>query len=566
MSSTRRVQAGQPRRQNGWASAPEYHVLHGLNGTAVAFKAALQDTQEKRELLYFLQALSLRDGGLRRLARELVEMFPDRIGTPTMHAIGCQPGKRLTAEQSMEIAGELGDNEWSTAEFLREFAGEPNEARGARLVRPASAWLDECRERTATELDRFIEALCCDPKMEVATQVGSLPAYRRCVEIVLDDVRDQLDGDWKLGRERPDLKSAVGDRNQFRAAEVPYFHDVLGALFEYQRRHAEVTRADYVETSIGKIVFEAMDYVLDTGRSALVEGNSGFGKTTALKAWCEMHPGQARYVQLSGITTRRTFFRKLSKAFGVANGDGMSASRMQSRVEDFLHRTKLILAIDEGQYLWPQGKRVESHPELINWLNTACYNEGVPFLISATKQFTLRRQLVERSTEWSSEQSRRRIRKVFPLPEVPTTNDLQVVARKLLGDLGEISEQAVDLVVGYARATRGYFQTVTDAIEDAQLIAKRAGRDRITSKDLKIAIHEWRAPSDAALVRVFDSEPLKKPRGRRVSVAKPSDFDEGESPVNELLNRHTRPLQPAGLGDAPGRRETQPAGVPALAG
>ena len=59
MSSTRRVQPGARRTQNGWASALEFDELRGLNGSAVAFKAALLDDPEKRQLLYFLQALSI---------------------------------------------------------------------------------------------------------------------------------------------------------------------------------------------------------------------------------------------------------------------------------------------------------------------------------------------------------------------------------------------------------------------------------------------------------------------------------------------------------------------------
>src|SRR5262249_53663779 len=162
------------------------------------------------------------------------------------------------------------------------------------------------------------------------------------------------------------------------------------------------------------------------------------------------------------------------------------------------------------------GKRIESQPELINWLNTACYNERVPFLISATRQFTLRRQVVERQTDWSSEQSRRRTGRVVQLPDAPTIGDLKAVARNLLASAGGGSlDGAVDFVVGYAADSRGYFQAIRNAIDDARLLAKRAGRDRITSKDLKAAIYDWRAPSDAALQRVFDSKAEKRPRQTR---------------------------------------------------
>jgi hypothetical protein len=257
-----------------------------------------------------------------------------------------------------------------------------------------------------------------------------------------------------------------------------------------------------------------------------------------------MHLGQARFTQLTGITSRTTFFAKLAKAFGVAQGTGYSSGKVQMRVEDFLKRSKLMLVIDEGQYLWPQGKRIESHPELINWLNTACHNEGVPFAISATEQFTVRRQHVERQTDWSSEQSRRRFRKVFRLPDRPTENDLKAVARHRLEQIDMASASAMDILVGYSLSTSGlYFQAINDAVDDARLIARHAGRDRVTVKDLQAAILDWRAPSDAASQRVFDS---KLAGGRRRNTqpleAPINDSLRGDlSPLNEPLNAaHSR--------------------------
>lgn len=558
MSSTRRVKSGEHRRQNGWASAPEFDVLRGLNGMAVAFKAALQDDPKARELLYALQAHSLREGGLKRIARELVEMFPERIGTSTMLKIGCRPGKRLTRQQHADIKAELYSYDRSFRDLLLDYDDEPKpEPEPSESA--AEEFCEKCQSRCESHLHQFIEELCCDPKMEVALERddSESSSYRGNVEVVLEDARYSLEANPKLARERPDLLTAVESRNQFRPAAVLYFQDVLGALYEYQRRHIERVRAEFVETSISKIVFEAFDYVLETGRTALVEGNSGYGKTTALKTCCEMHPGQARYVQLSGITSRTAFIKRIADACGVANGGGMSTDRIQARVEAFLKRTKLALIIDEGQYLWPQGKRITSHPELVNWLNTALYNEGVPFLISATRQFTLRRQAVEKQTDWSSEQSRRRTRKVFPLPDAPTTKDLRAVARKLLGNVGDLGENAVDLVVGYALTSRGFFQSITDAIDDAGLIAKRAGRDRITFKDLKTAIYEWRAQSDAALQRVYDTKAESRRRGP-TPVPSPPQTEMDEPEVNEPLIAPSRGLRVRLNNPPPGHRQTLP--------
>ena len=488
MSSTRRVQPGSRRAQNGWASALEFDELRGLNGSAVAFKAALLDDPKKQQLLYFLQALSLREGGIKRIARELIEMFPDRIGTPTMLKIGCRPGKRLTQTERDKIGEELHerdtDNTWAI--LFRRDSPEREHCQST-----ANDFCNECRNLVESNLDKFIEQLCCDPRLAATDDQKEVSCYGKLVQIVLEDADRQEEL-----------------RGGFETARLYYFQDILGALFEYQRRCEKQVREDFVETSIGRVVFEAMDYALETGRSALIEGDSGIGKTTALEAWCKIHSGQARFVKLKGITHRTGFFREVGRALGVAHGTGLSPGKVQMRVEQFLKRTKILLAIDEGQYLFPPGNRVYTPPELINWLMTACYNEGVPFVISATSEFKARRAIIEKNTTWQSEQLRRRIRRFFALPSVPTKEDLHCVACKLLPD---VSREAIDYVVGYSLASKGFFQAITNAIEDARLIASRGGRTEIKFSDLKAAIQDWRSPSDAALQRVFENQP----KGRR---------------------------------------------------
>lgn len=557
MSSTRQVQAGERRRQNGWASAVEYDCLRGIDGNAVALKAALQDTPEKSELLYFLQALSLRDGGTKRIAAELVEMFPERIGTPTMHKIRCKPGKTPPLAQRVEIFLEL-NPESILHDHYREAIVEkdPSLESDYRFNKTIDDFHADCLAE-ANNLDQFLEELCCNPKVEISRQAESQTRYQRQAQQVLADAREALRRDSDLAGERPELKSAIADRKSFRFAEVPYFHDLLGALFEYQRRHAEKVRAEFVETQNSKIVFEAFDYALQTGGSALIEGDSGFGKSHALKACCEMNLGRVRYVELESLLDRTKFAQILSDATGVARGKGFSPARRLIRVQEFLRRSKIMLVIDEAQYLWPQGKRVTVHPELVNWIGTALYNAGIPFVLSATKQFTLRRQHVEQQTDWNSGQLRRRIRRVFPLPNEIPADDLRAVTRSMLGHLGEA---AVDYVSGYVLTCNGNYQTISTTIEDAMFAARRAGRENFTAKDIQLVIKQWRGPSDAALQRVFDS----KPEGRRRAsnpTTKPSDYESPDREFNEPLNRGSRPVE---TGFTP--RETRPQGVPALAG
>jgi AAA domain-containing protein len=80
VSSTRHAPEGAAIAYEKYMSSPEFAVMRGIPGTAVAAKAQLYDEARKRSLLFFLQSLSLKDGGLRKVARSLIEAFPKRVG------------------------------------------------------------------------------------------------------------------------------------------------------------------------------------------------------------------------------------------------------------------------------------------------------------------------------------------------------------------------------------------------------------------------------------------------------------------------------------------------------
>src|SRR6266481_1843947 len=76
MSSTRHAAEGAPISFERYMSSPEYAELRGIPGTAVAAKAQLYTDTRTRSLLFFLQALSIKEGGLRFVARALLERLP----------------------------------------------------------------------------------------------------------------------------------------------------------------------------------------------------------------------------------------------------------------------------------------------------------------------------------------------------------------------------------------------------------------------------------------------------------------------------------------------------------
>lgn len=76
MSSTRHAPLGSAVSYERYMSSPEYAQRRGIPGTAVAAKAQLSSDTRERSLWFFLHALSVKEGGLRFVARALLERLP----------------------------------------------------------------------------------------------------------------------------------------------------------------------------------------------------------------------------------------------------------------------------------------------------------------------------------------------------------------------------------------------------------------------------------------------------------------------------------------------------------
>lgn len=398
MSSTRLAPQGSAISYERYMSSPEYAQLRGVPGTAVAAKAQLCTNARERSLLFFLQALSLKAGGLRFVARALQERLPSF-------------------------------SEGALTDFLVE--------------------------------------LCINPKVELSNETTS------------------------------------------------DFDRVINALRDFQDGYEAKVQSDFVLTTIGREIFETLDHALGIGKMVVVEGESGVGKTTAAEAWCTAHQGRACFVSLSGITHKTGFFRKLAGAIGLAAAKG-KAIDMQVRVEEFFRKTQLMLVIDEAHYLWPQYQRSYSSPELIDWVNTALVNHDVPVALICTDQFAKLKTRVETQTGWTSEQLEHRVKRYKRLSKIPTKEDLEAVAAKLLGMRWNSSEQEwscagpkphsdfVKMVVGYALTCKMRLPAVANTVEEARYQARKHGRSYVLATDIRTALLDYQIPSDEALEHAFE--------------------------------------------------------------
>lgn len=125
-------------------------------------------------------------------------------------------------------------------------------------------------------------------------------------------------------------------RLELASASVKSFAGLIDALREYQARFQNAARSRIAKTSVTEIIFEALDFALAERGIVLVTGEFRSGKSFSSQAWCQMHLGQSRYVQLSSSTDVSGFYRDIARAVGVACSVQMKAMEVRARIEDTL--------------------------------------------------------------------------------------------------------------------------------------------------------------------------------------------------------------------------------------
>ena len=320
----------------------------------------------------------------------------------------------------------------------------------------------------------------------------------------------------------------IDPANDLEAAENSR---LVGLLDKYRLDRISQLSARRVETTLGRQITQWLDQALASRRMVVIEGPPGFGKTNATEAWCNARPGEVRFVTLSGITHRTGFFQRIATALGLATSQRKS-SELQAKIESFFHRTKLMLVIDESHNLWPAAERVYTSPELIDWVDTALVNSGVPVALICTDQFAKRKTRVEKQTGWTSEQFIHRAHRYHKLDaEKLTEKDVQAVTRNLLSmrwsetadawiyDASVKPEiEATNLISAYAFPHALPLPSVRSIIEEARFLAHDGqGRDIVLLCDVANAVDSQQV-SDLAIRNAF--RPRSKDNGDE--NAKPS--------------------------------------------
>jgi len=188
------------------------------------------------------------------------------------------------------------------------------------------------------------------------------------------------------------------------------------------------------------------------------------------------------------------------------------------KVEEFFHKTRLMLVIDEAHYLFPRLQQRDSSPVLVDWVNTALVNHNVPVALICTDQFAKLKARVERQTGWTSEQFEHRVKRYKRLPSTPTKEDLEAVAAKLLARKWNAGEERwkvvgpapnrdfIKMIVGYALTCKMRLPAVAATVEEARFQARKNGRSHVVATDIRTALFDYQIPSDEALQSAFQSD------------------------------------------------------------
>ena len=521
MSTTRRDDPNARLSQERYVNSAEIAELHGIGATAVAKRCALLTSPDARELVWFVQGRSLIEGGLKQMAKDLLKMFPEQIVCPlrgnigevSLNPIGIPP------HSYMDAPGHI-----TREEAVQLFLGTYRRRAGYQHPNVPS-------------MVGFLIDFCINPRFPIWLKDEKT------------GVRKNVDGD-EFQEFEPDDPV---DPN------LPYFNDAIGALVEYKRRYEERVRAEFCLTAIGQRAWKELDAAHKGKIMIIIDGLEGRGKTEAVRAWSRCHLGKARFASLDGTSTRTVQLRQLSKAVGTGFGTARKALEMQVLVQEVLQTSQMMIVIDEAHFFFNQSHRVFSRPEMLDWIDTALCNAGVPVALVTTPQFLICMGRAADQVGWNYRQFKRRCKRYVTLPPKNSPEDVEAVARKLLPDADKAT---IKQVMAYVALSKRDLSAVGDVVREAKVLAEEDGASRVTFEHVKRAIYEVLIPSDTPWAEMEKQLQNKKPGSKASQRAPALEPEADQEPVETRGRNISSRLLP---GDSSGSRLRFQEADPALA-
>jgi len=490
-----------------------------------AVLAELEAEPRLVELLWFVQWVSRPRnyaGGLARFAADLVADSMDLLTTPTMKA---KAGKTYTEAVKQAILDELPPSlRWdceAASMDVRDFldlAGEEammieRDARDREALK-----LQNARERAARHARMQEEDVL---KLLSGAAFKGLPEYleRLC--------------------EAPEVRFRRPADEYYNGGLAPkHFAHCAEAILRFMDRWKAKQLTAIAETEITRQCFAWLEKAARLpGRGVMIEGNSRFGKTDAVRAWCQAHPGRARFVRTPPAGGEAELLREVAIALGIERHLRCRSMDLRAEIEFVLRHSGLMLIFDESQFIFPATFGKNTQPARLNWIRCNLLDTGVPVVFIFTPQsYRSTKSKFVKATGFAIEQFEGRILK-HTLPSEVAPEDLLSIARI---HFPGVAANCIEWTVSMLAATeRNYVSDVSNVATLAFFNAELAGRSIPKLADIKAAIADVLPSADPAPPAI--ERPARTPDPRRLAPSA-TDFQRTcTPPAKAVHDRNTRP-------------------------
>jgi hypothetical protein len=294
--------------------------------------------------------------------------------------------------------------------------------------------------------------------------------------------------------------------------ELWYVQDLQGALLTMMKRQAEQTLPRIVPTAVVREVWKAADYALYARGLVTVEGDSRFGKTEALRTYCDAYPGRLRYFAVPEPGRLHKLHVAVADAFGLPYSAKASDATLENAVNYILQFGRIGVAGDEGHFLPPSRGR---EPRRLDWFKTHIVDKKTPCVLSYTPQFEKEMRRFVKESNYTEAQWRGRVKMAYTVPAELDNDDLLAVARHHLPDCA--STRLLLRVAGRAARSPHFLAAMETVAMRARWHAVLAGRESPAVADVETAMNDC-LPSALAPVTPLaggHSAPASRPSRKR---------------------------------------------------
>jgi hypothetical protein len=497
------------------AAAAKLATAENLTDPALA--KAIQEEPRLRELILFLQWLSMQPGGLPKPMCQLVDDFAPQFGPACLHA-----GKAPTFEQRLEAWGSLCDK--CKGDFI------PRKAWRDLRERDESIWMEDCgcpAPHSPSEKKLFRSLL---------------------LDLDTDDLRDAF-----LSNAKEELPSLIRSLfNELDAWQTPapwYCQNILAVLFEAMELHARRVELQLARTKIVEIVFDRLDFAVSEKRLIKIDGQARTGKSEAAHAFAHARPGRLRIISTPPGTSTRDLFAAVAESLCIAFSAKTAIYKIKEAVQFVIRHARLGFIFDEAQFLLPPPSSQAQSPARLDWVRCNIVDRKLPCALICTPQtFNHAVRNLRDKRGYNFDQVLGRIDLNVTLPDTLGKEDLEQVI-KIHG--AGIPQNLHAFIVEEVLIKEAYLKSFEAICCRARHLARRDGNRTVNKADVECAISEvipqaaavTAAPAASAKSVRKTASPVAVKRGTRPAPAHETAPQILEAPASRQITPSTE-LQP----------------------